>query len=76
MNKQRRKMIADVIERIQATKNDLEIIRDEEQDAFDNMPEGLQCSFRGETMEEAIDQMDNAIESLEEAIDDLQETIT
>lgn len=73
MNKQRRKMIADVVERLEAAKSDLEMIRDEEQDAFDNMPEGLQGSERGETMEEAIGHLDEAVESVEEALDELGE---
>lgn len=72
MNKQRRKMIAEVVEKIEALKGDLEMIRDEEQDAFDNMPESLQGSMRGEEMEEAIGYMDDAIEGLDTAIDSLE----
>ena len=73
MNKQRRKMIADVVERLEAAKSDLEMIRDEEQDAFDNMPEGLQGSERGEMMEEAIGHLEEAVDSLETALDELEE---
>lgn len=73
MNKQRRKMIAEVVEKIETLKGDLEMIRDEEQDAFDNMPESLQGSMRGEEMEEAIGYMDDAIEGLDTAIDSLGE---
>lgn len=72
MNKQRRKMIAEVVEKIETLKGDLEMIRDEEQDAFDNMPESLQGSMRGEEMEEAIEYMDEAIEGLDTAIDSLE----
>lgn len=72
MNKQRRKMIADVVERLEAAKSDLEMIRDEEQEAFDNMPEGLQGSERGETMEEGIYQIEEAMDGLDSALDSLQ----
>lgn len=41
----------------------------EEQDAFDNMPEGLQSSYRGMCSEDAIDSMEEACEKLEEVIE-------
>lgn len=44
--------------------DDLEAIRDEEQEYFDNMPEGLQNSERGETASGNVEQMDEAIEKL------------
>ena len=40
---------------------------------FDNMPENLQYSMRGEESQEAIDCMSEAISNLEEAIDQLNE---
>ena len=45
----------------------LDDIRNDEEMAFDSMPEGLQCSIRGMAAEEAIDYMDEALEYLEEA---------
>ena len=54
--------IGDIKEKI----NDLKM---EEEDAFYNMPESLQCSERGETMEQNIDYFDEAISSLELIID-------
>ena len=41
----------------------------EEQDAFDNMPECLQSSYRGMCSEDAIDSMEEACEKLEEVIE-------
>jgi len=38
----------------------LEDIISEEQEAFDNLPEGLQYSEKGEAMEQNIEQMDEA----------------
>jgi hypothetical protein len=68
-------MIADVVERLEAAKSDLEMIRDEEQEAFDNMPEGLQGSERGEAMEEGIYQIEEAMDGLDSALDSLQEVM-
>lgn len=45
-------------------------ILDEEQDAFDNMPEGLQSSYRGMCSEDAIDNMED-MEEVIELLDDI-----
>ena len=47
----------------------LSFILNEEQDAFDNMPEGLQSSYRGMCSEDAIDNMEEASEKLDEVIE-------
>lgn len=58
MNKQRRKDLFDVAESLQEALDRLSEVRDEEQEAFDNMPESLQYGSRGDAMQEAIDTMD------------------
>jgi len=58
------------IERVIA---DLESIRDDEQDKYDNMPESLQSSDRGDTMQEGIDDLESAIEALNTATEALTE---
>lgn len=47
----------------------LSSILSEEQDTFDNMPEGLQSSYRGMCSEDAIDSMEEASEKLDEVIE-------
>lgn len=49
--------------------SELASILNEEQDAFDNMPEGLQSSYRGMCSEDAIDSMEEANEKLDEVIE-------
>lgn len=82
MNKSRRKRIASVIsileditgyDVIESAKNELEDILYEEEDAYDNMPENLQYSMRGEESSDAIDNLQEAVDILEEAIDALNE---
>ena len=72
MNKQRREKICKLKARIQSTQTELKQISselssilNEEQDAFDNMPEGLQSSYRGMCSEDAIDSMEDASEKLD-----------
>ena len=75
MNKQRRKLINDNIKLLETAKNNLVIVLYDEENYFDNMPENLQGSLRGEESEEAIDVITEAIELLENCIDNLNEII-
>lgn len=65
MNKQRRKEIANAIRQIE---NVVSSILADEEEAFDNMPEGLQGSERGDISQEAQGNLSSAIDALEEAI--------
>ena len=75
MNKQRRKSLETIMQTIESLREDLTSILEEEQEAFDNMPEGLQESERGEAMQEAIDNLESADSSFEELIDYISEAI-
>lgn len=73
MNNQRRKDIAEIVAKLadlDALKNELkdaiEQVRDEEQEYYDNMPEGLQGSDRGYAAEEAINNLDEAVSMLDD----------
>ena len=65
MNNKRRKEIANAIRQIE---NVVSSILADEEEAFDNMPEGLQESERGDISQDAQDNLSNAINALEEAI--------
>lgn len=69
MNNTRRKAIMKIAERLEELKTDFELLRDEEQEAFDNLPEGIQESERGEHMENIIYNMEEVLENLESAFD-------
>ena len=73
MNKQRRSEISKIAAELENIKSKLESVQIDEEMAFDNMPENLQNSMRGEESQEAIDCMNEAISNLEEAIDQLNE---
>lgn len=73
MNKERKQSLQDVASSLTEAMDRLNEIRDEEQEAFDNMPEGFQSGTRGQSMMEAIDTMDNwntEIESIKDSIED------
>lgn len=73
MNKQRRMEIKNIIAELENIKTKLDNVFSEEQYAFDNMPENLQYSMRGEESQEAIDYMSEAVSNIEEAIDQLED---
>lgn len=52
MNKQRRKSLNKLIEKLEEVKSDLESLKDEEEEYRDNMPENLQGSERYEKAED------------------------
>ena len=75
MNKQRRKEIQNAIKLLDGVKEQLENILSDESDYFDNMPENLQGSSRGEESENAIDVMQDVIDELDNCISNLTEII-
>jgi hypothetical protein len=86
MNKARRKQLDEFFKQIEDVKeklahvpalddlhSDLETLKDEEQESFDNLPEGLQGGERGQAIEAAVGALDEALDSLQEAVDKLSE---
>ena len=76
MNKNRKKRIADLRERIDIIKNELEEVMEEEQDARDNLPNNLQDSEKAEKMDDTIGSIEYAIGNLEETIENLDEAVS
>jgi len=61
MNKQRRAILQKII-------NSLDDVISQEQDAYDNMPEGIRESERGESTEQGLDNLNEAKDLIEETI--------
>lgn len=72
MNAQRRKNLKKAIELLEAARSIIEYSKDEEQESFDNLPEGIQCSERGETMEENIYNMDEILDNISDMVEELE----
>ena len=75
MNDKTRRLLKSAIETIEILHNSISIIRDEEQEKFDNLPEGLQQSENGQKFEEIVSSLDEAISNLEEAISNIDSVI-
>ena len=72
MNKKRLSRIKCVISKIDEINDEIEDILSDEEDAFDNMPEGLQYSLNGERSEAAIDALSESTELVTDAKDTLE----
>ena len=75
MNKERRKDLSKAMDKLYEGKDLLQSVLEEEQNAFDNMPEGLQQSERGETMEEGISAMEEFLYAIEEGLENLEDLL-
>ena len=71
MNKIRREKLKTIAVKLKDINSELSKILDEENYCFDNMPENLQNSFRGNNSEDAIEIMEESIEKIKEIIDEL-----
>lgn len=72
MNKARRKQISELYSQVEELLSKLDAIRDDEQEAFDNMPEGIQQGERGELAQSAINNLEDAYNSLESVKENLE----
>ena len=75
MNAQRRKDIAKAIVLIEEAIAILDNVAEEEREAFDNLPESLQYSERGERMEECAEAIEYVSSELTDQIDSLNDAI-
>ena len=75
MNKLRRGQLKKIIELLRTANELLGDVLSDEQNAFDNLLDGLQQSQRGADMEDNIDIIDDALDDIEEVLSSLN-TIT
>lgn len=71
MNKNDRKELQLIINKLEDLRLDIENIRDQEQDKNDNTPENLQGSEKYEQREECIGYLEDASQGVDDIIDNL-----
>lgn len=72
MNKIRRKALQEIYDKLSDLREELETIKDEEDESRENMPENLQGSERYEQSEAASGNIDEAMEYLSSACDSIE----
>ena len=75
MNKQRRNRLQKVIDQLEELKQEVSSICEEEQEAYDNMPEGLQDAERGQQIYENISNLEDREGDFDDLISNLEEVI-
>lgn len=67
MNDERRKLLSKIAEQLSAIQGALQSIHDDEEEAFNNMPESLQQGDKGQESEQYVSDLDEMIEQVAEA---------
>ena len=75
MNKQRRRDLEDIVSKIEGAISDLEYVINDEEAAYDALPESLQYSEKGEAMEDNVSDLNDALADLESAVDQINDVI-
>jgi len=75
MNKARRKLLAELSDRLEEIQEQLAQIQDAEQDYFDNMPEAIQGGEKGDAVQCAIDLLGEAECAVVEAVEKILESM-
>lgn len=75
MNKQRRAKLDEAHSKLLEAYYIIEEVKDEEEEAYDNMPENLQGSERGERMEECIGTLEEIYDGIDEYMSELYDII-
>jgi methyl-accepting chemotaxis protein len=68
-------MLQDIINQLEQQREMLESVSEEEQEAFDNMPESIQYSEKGEAIQENASDIEQAASDLEDIISNLQDIL-
>lgn len=73
MNNARRKELKKAFALLCSAYDIINEVREEEQEAFDNLPESFQYGERGEKMEETIYTLEEMVDAIEEAYTNIEE---
>jgi hypothetical protein len=72
MNAERRKAIAQISSDLENLRSRIDEIKEEEEEAYENLPDGLRDSEKGEAMQEAIFALEEASSSIDSVVNDLE----
>lgn len=72
MNNKRRQKIREITSKIDGLTDELEIIKEEEDDSRSNMPENLEFSVQYEKSETISETIEDAVSEIREALDAIE----
>jgi len=71
LNKTRRQTLLQILNDLTVLQDLLECVKVTEEEAYENLPESIQDSEKGEVMQDAISELDDALSSIESAIESI-----
>lgn len=75
MNKKRRSVLRNINDRLSSIRDEIETVMDEEQEAFDNLPDGLRESDKGDQMADNVSELQGVIDTIENDVIDKIDSI-
>lgn len=75
MNRQRRQQLYDATSALDEAVAVIQDIHSEEDEAFNNLSEGLQCSRTGDSMQDAMDKLDSFVDKIESVKSEIEKFI-
>ena len=75
MNNERRKRISKVVAQLYDISGELFALYQEEEEAFDSMPENLRTSEKGEMSQEAVSTLEDSASQIDDIISNLEDII-
>lgn len=75
MNKRRKEFLRQGHSQIEDAKGLIDIALEEEQECYDNLPDGLKVSGMGDEMQENIDALQEVSDNLDEALSRLEDIL-
>ena len=70
MNKKRRSVLRNINDRLSSIRDEIETVMDEEQEAYDNLPDGLRESDKGDQMADNVSELQGVIDTIENDVID------
>lgn len=68
-------MLRDINDRLSSIRDEIETVMDEEQEAYDNLPDGLRESDKGDQMADNVSELQGVIDTIENDVIDKIDSI-
>jgi tRNA U34 2-thiouridine synthase MnmA/TrmU len=76
MNKPRRKELQKALELLEQARDIIGAVMEEEQDAYDNLPDGIQDGEQGCNMSDNISDLEDVVDELDSQCENIEDIIT
>ena len=75
MNKEQRERLSQILDALSTALNDIDEIKCEEEEKYDNLPENFQDGEKGEAIQDGITSLEDAYSYLDDAISSLGDLV-